>query len=203
MPKVQLPVQARSRYLRPSLLIGMAASFASTILIVWVLFFQSDNNIEIEVKSVGASKQGRLELQGLTYRGQTQAGDNYEINAARAAEDSENPNLVNLTKIAGTITNQENGAITLASNEGQFDQLKNIVQLSGDVIITKSARDLTFTTAQVQGDLDVGDFTAPEDVLVTSPQSQITGEAMFVSNFGDKIIFKGQSKAIIKEDDNS
>ncbi len=202
-PKVKLAPNRDGRSFRPSFVIGGFAAAISALLVIWVLFFQSDNNIEIELNTISTTQEGRLELQGLTYRGQTQSGDDYVLNAQKASEDASNANLVNLTIIDGELTNQENGAVTLSSNKGQFDQVANYVSLTGDVVITQSARQVIFNTHHLTGDLNQGQFEAPEHVLVTSPTAQITAEAMSVRDFGDKVIFKGQSKAIIGEDDKS
>lgn len=202
-PKVKLAPNKEGRSFRPSFVIGGFAAAISALLVIWVLFFQSDNNIEIEIKSVSATQEGRLELQGLTYKGQTESGDDYVINAQKASEDASNANLVNLTIIDGALINQENGAVTLSSNKGQFNQVANYVSLTGDVVITQSAREIIFNTHHLTGDLNQGQFEASDHVLVTSPTTQITAEAMSVTGFGDKVIFKGQSKAIIGEDDKS
>ena len=184
-------------------MIGIGASIATPLLVVWVLFFQSDNNIEIELAAVSTTPTGQLELQGLTYRGQTKSGDDYILNAQRASEDATDANLVNLSVIDGEITNDENGRITISSYQGQFHQTHNTLNLEGNVIITQSARKMIFKTSTLNGDLNAGNFDAPEAVYVKSPTSHITAEAMAVTGFGNKIIFKGQSKALIGEEDKS
>lgn len=202
-PKVELPATTQSRSYRLSYVIGSVAAIASCILMAWVVFFQSDNNIAIELSSVSATPDGRLELQGLTYKGKTESGDPYIFNAKRAAEDATNANLVHLTKIDGEITNAKNGQITLSSDMGRYDQTQNFVTLEGDVIIIQKLRQLTFSTSRLSGDLTHGHFDAPEAVDLKSPTSHIVAEAMAVTDFGDRIVFKGQSTAIIGGDDKS
>ena len=202
-PKLALPTPTKARGLRLSVVIGGLAGFASAFLMLWVVFFQSDNNIAIELSSVSATSEGRLELQGLSYRGKTKSGDPYIFNADKASEDANNANIVHLTVLDGEITNAENGQITLTSNKGQFDQVKNFVMLEGNVIITQSARALTFKTNKLDGDLNEGNFDAPQAVDLTSPTSHITAEAMRVTAFGDRIVFIGKSHAIIGEDKTS
>ena len=199
-PKVVAFQQGKSRIVPLSAFIGTLAGLALFILGLWVLFFQSDNNIAIDLNAVSTTKDGRLELQGLTYRGKTESGDPFEVVAQKASEDAENPQIVNLTIVDGEIISQENGVITIDSHNGRFHQSENIITLKGDVVITQSARNLILQTEHLTGDLNKGDFDAPEKVDVTSPNSLITGQAMSVRNFGDRIIFKGQSKAIIGED---
>lgn len=196
--KAILDEPGKSTSLRLSAMIGIGALCATSLLLVWVLFFQSDNNIEIELNTVTTTKEGRLELQGLTYKGKTKAGDPYILTAQKAAEDAVNSTIVNLTGLDGEITNQDNGRITLSSEQGQFSQADNHLKLSGNVTLTQSARDLVLETHALSGDLEAGNFTAPQAVLVKSPSSKITSQAMLVENFGDKIIFQGQSKAIIE-----
>ena len=144
--------------LRLSAIIGLMASFAVGIF-GYMVNIKTDNNIAIELNSISATKEGRLELQGLTYKGKTQSGAPYRFSAQKAAEDANNANLVHLTIIDGEITNPENGQITLSSQKGQFDQLANFVTLQGDVLITQSARQLQFTQI-VSGDLTNGNFEA-------------------------------------------
>ena len=199
-PKVTIAPASGNRTLRSSVIIGALALMAVAGLSFYVLFFQSNQNIEIELTSVSANQEGRLELQGLTYRGKTQAGDPFEVNADKAAEDASNTQIVNLTKVDGLITSAKNGRVTLASLTGRFHQGNNYVSLTGDVIITQTMRQLVFETQALEGDLTLGNFEAPNDVHLTSPTTSITAEAMSVVDFGDKITFKGQSKAIINED---
>ena len=202
-PKLALPNASKGRGLRVSVVIGGLAAFASGILMLWVVFFQSDNNIAIELTSVSATAEGRLELQGLSYKGKTKSGYPYIFNADKASEDVRNANIIHLSVLDGEIINEEHGQITLKSQTGQFDQLKNFIMLEGDVIITQSARALTFRTNSLDGDLNKGDFDAPQAVDLTSPTSHITAEAMRVTAFGERIVFLGKSHAIIGEDEKS
>ena len=199
-PKVSLTKAKGSRQLRASLLIGAFAIVMSVVLGMWVVFFQTDNNISIDLNKVTATSDGRLELQGLTYRGRTSAGDLYALSAENAQEDATDPNFVNLTFLDGTIDSQANGQITLSSDTGRFDQIENAIMLAGNVIITQSARELLFKTERLSGDFDKGNFAAPQTVSLESPTALITGESMIVTDFGDKVVFKGQSKAVITED---
>ena len=201
-PKVTLTQGARNRHLRTSLLIGTIALVTSTVLGLWLLFFQTDNNISIDLNAVTSTEDGRLELQGLTYRGKTASGEPFAFHAKKASEDATNPNFVNLTTIDGTVDNKANGQITLSSQQGRFDQIENFVTLIGDVVITQSAKQLVFTTQRLTGDLDEGHFNAPQAVAVKSPASHISGESMTVTDFGDRVVFKGQTKAVISEESN-
>ena len=198
-PKVTLTSNPRRTW-RLSKIIGSLAGSVATILAIWVLFFQSDQNIAIDLNAVSTTDDGRLELQGLTYRGKTQSGAPFEVTAVKATEDNQDPQIVNLTTVTGQVDNQEQGLVTLASHQGRFHRTDNIVDLSGDVVITQQARDLIFETQILTGDLNQGYFEAPEDVDVSTPNSFITAQAMVATQFGDRIVFKGQSKAIIQEE---
>lgn len=198
-PKVTLTSEQRRSW-PLSKIIGLLAGSVATILAIWVLFFQSDQNIAIDLNAVSTTDDGRLELQGLTYRGKTQSGAPFEVTADKATEDNQDPQIVNLTTVTGQVDNQEQGLVTLASHQGRFHRTNNIVDLSGDVVITQQARDLIFKTEILTGDLNQGYFEAPKAVDVTTPTSSITAQAMVATQFGDRIVFKGQSKAIIQEE---
>ena len=198
-PKITLTSDPRRSW-RLSKIIGSLAGSVATILAIWVLFFQSDQNIAIDLNAVSTTDDGRLELQGLTYRGKTQSGAPFEVTAVKATEDNQDPQIVNLTTVTGQVENQEQGLVTLASHQGRFHRTDNIVDLSGDVVITQQARDLIFETQILTGDLNQGYFETPEDVDVSTPNSSITAQAMVATQFGERIVFKGQSKAIIQEE---
>ena len=198
-PKVSLTSDAKRSW-RLSKIIGSMAGTAALVLGVWVLFFQSDQNIEIDLNDIATTDDGRLELQGLTYRGKTQSGAPFEVTAAKASEDNQNPQIVNLTTVSGQVDNQDQGLVTIASHQGRFHRTDNIVDLSGDVVVTQQARELIFQTQFLTGDLNQGYFEAPETVDVSTPTSSITAQAMVATQFGDRIVFKGQSKAIIQEE---
>ena len=198
-PKVSLTSDAKRSW-RLSKVIGSMAGTAALVLGVWVLFFQSDQNIEIDLNDIATTDDGRLELQGLTYRGKTLSGAPFEVTADKASEDNQDPQIVNLTTVSGQVDNQDQGLVTLASHQGRFHRTDNIVDLSGDVVITQQARELVFQTEFLTGDLNQGNFEAPETVDVSTPTSSITAQAMVATQFGDRIVFKGQSKAIIQEE---
>lgn len=198
-PQVKLHDAKPSRNWRTSIILGMLATIMAVTLGLWVLFFQSDNNISIDLNNVTKTDEGRLELQGLTFRGKTASGSPYILRAETATEDATTAQLVHLTGIDGTIENAENGVIDLTSQTGKFHQTDNFVTLIGQVQISQSLRNILFTTEELQGNLDTGDFSSPTNVAVTSPSSSVEGQAMQVTGFGEKIIFKGKSKAIIGE----
>ena len=198
-PKITLASE-QPRPWRLSKVIGTMAGISVAVLGIWVLFFQSDQNIEIDLNAVATTDDGRLELQGLTYRGKTQSGAPFEVTAVKASEDNQDPQIVNLTTVTGHVDNQDQGLVTLASHQGRFHRTDNVVDLSGDVIITQQARELIFQTQFLTGDLNEGYFEAPEEVDVTTPTSSITAQAMVATQFADRIVFKGQSRAIIQEE---
>lgn len=197
-PKVTIANKER-RQGRLSIVLGIMAVIATSILTIWVLFFQSDQNITIDLNSVATTDDGRLELQGLSIKGKTSKGDPFTLNAETAAEDANNPEKVLLTTIDGVIETQTNGAIELVSQAGSMNQTENEIYLEGDVKITQSDRDLVFITQILTGNLETGSFVAPQAVEMQSPTSLLTGQAMQITNFGDVITLNGKSKAIIGE----
>lgn len=197
-PKVTIAKPER-RNLRPSILLGMFAAIVTSILTLWVLFFQSDQNITIDLNSVATTDDGRLELQGLSFQGQTSKGEPFTLNAATASEDAVNPDKVLLTSIDGRIVTTSNGAIELVSQSGSMNQTDNEIYLEGDVKITQADRDLIFITQILTGNLETGSFLAPQAVKMQSPNSFMTGQGMRITNFGDVIQLNGKSKAIIGE----
>ena len=197
-PKVTIASQER-RHWRLSIVLGIMAAIATSILTIWVLFFQSDQNITIDLNSVATTDDGRLELQGLSINGKTSKGDPFTVNAKTAAEDATNPNKVLLTSIDGRIETDTNGAIELVSKAGSMNQTENEIYLEGDVKITQFDRDLVFITQILTGNLETGSFVAPQAVKMQSPNSLMTGQAMRITDFGDVITLNGKSKAIIGE----
>ena len=197
-PKVTIASQER-RHWRLSIVLGIMAAIAISILTIWVLFFQSDQNITIDLNSVATTDDGRLELQGLSINGKTSKGDPFTVNAKTAAEDATNPNKVLLTSIDGRIETDTNGAIELVSKAGSMNQTENEIYLEGDVKITQFDRDLVFITQILTGNLETGSFVAPQAVKMQSPNSLMTGQAMRITDFGDVITLNGKSKAIIGE----
>ena len=197
-PKVAIAKSEKS-ILRPSILLGLMAVILTSILTVWVLFFQSDQNITIDLNSVATTEDGRLELQGLSFQGQTSRGEPFTLNAATASEDMIDPNKVLLTSIDGRIVTAANGPIELVSQAGSMNQSDNEIYLEGDVKITQADRNLRFITQILTGNLETGTFLAPQAVEMKSPNSLMTGQAMQITNFGDVITLNGKSKAIIGE----
>ena len=185
--------------LRLSILLGIVAFIAIATLGSWTLFFQKSANITIDLNQVATTQDGRLELRGLTYKGKTQKGEPFELHAKTASEDASDPKKVALTMIDGAISSNKNGPITISADQGLFNQADNEIALKGSVTIQQTNRQLVFTTEELSGNLDIGNFDAPTAVTLVSPNSVMTGDAMQVSDFGQTVRLTGQSKAIIGE----
>ena len=200
-PKVAVtPVKTRA--ISTSLLLGGLAASAAVILTGWVLFFQSDENITIDLNNVQTTEDGRLELSGLTYQGKTKKGEPFTLRAEQASEDPNNAEQVNLSTIDGEVMSMRNGQILLSAKRGQMNQTDNEIYLEGQVEIIQTVRQLQLETEQLYANLDTGALNAPQFVTITSPDSALSGASMQVTNFGETVLFKGKSKAVIGDETN-
>ena len=139
-----------------------------------------------------------ITLEGVSYRGLTQSGDNFAIFADQAIESLANRNLVTLVAPRARLDLGRNRQpVTIRSHRAEYNRARNDIHLTGDVVIDRPDLGYTLHTDSAIAKLDSGDITSDQPVHAHTPSSVITAQGMAIHDKGNRIIFTGRSLAIL------
>ncbi len=185
---------ANQRSIRPSLLFLAVGMVITLSIVSWLGLFGDADDIRLDISEVTVRNDGNVELTGASYHGRLDSGEAYEINAKVASEDKNGSGHINLTAPVALLHNEGGGTVNVASNTGTFYQQSNSIDLSGNVIVTDTQRQMTMRTEAMTADFSAGELLAQSAVVVDNPSTHITANGMRVENNGDRVIFLGNAK---------
>ena len=150
-----------------------------------------------ETSQIGGGGAG-VTLEGVSYKGLTQNGENFAIFADEASESFANRNLVILISPRAHLeVGQESEPLTIRSNRAEFNRDDNDIHLTGAVVIDRPDLGYTLHTDSAIAKLDSGDITSHVPVEAYTPSSNISAEGMAIHDNGNRIVFTGKSTAIL------
>ena len=88
--------------------------------------------------------------------------------------------------------------IKLRSNYGVFDQPGDLVDMTGDVVVTQPAKNLKLASTSLFADLKLGEMRSLVPVTVTDDARRIDARTMTVFDNGDRILFGGTARMVLK-----
>ena len=202
--KSVIKAQQQYRYLRLILTAGVIALILGS---VSLLSLKREENLQVQVVDVSPQKNedqnSFREVQGLTYKGISEDGRNFIIIAKKATEITEGEQIterIDLTAPYARIDSSTGFPINIRSNSAVFYKLKNLVNLNGNVIITRPDIGYTFHTETATADLNQGIITSPTKVQARTAQTIIIAEGMTITDDGANINFAGPSSLTMYPD---
>ena len=172
---------------------------AVTLLVAsWLGFLNQSSDSKLEIKDVKISNGGEITLTGARYQGVTSSGQPFLITADQASESKNGSGHIDMQQPRATITMKNGQIIKLQSNYGVFDQLDNIVNMAGNVVVVQPARNLTLTSDSLFADLKLGEMRSLVPVTVTDDARRIDAETMTVFDNGDRILFGGAARMVMQ-----
>ena len=144
------------------------------------------------------SAEAAVTLEGVSYKGLTQSGENFAIFADQAIESLLNRNLVTLIAPRARLElGQQSKPVTIRSHRAEYDRARNDIHLTGEVVIDRPDLGYTLHTESAIAKLDSGDITSDVPVEAYTPSSTISAEGMAIHDKGNRIVFTGKSRAIL------
>ncbi|KMY66860.1 hypothetical protein AAU61_12800 [Desulfocarbo indianensis] len=137
-----------------------------------------------------ANQDGKPRLHGLTYT-QVEGGVRKWTLAATGARFDEDAKTATLTDVRLKFYPENGGWITIAGNEGTYDQNNKVVTLIGQVKgrshdgMTLETTVLTYFEQREEVDTDA-------EVTITGPRFRVRGRGMLVLVPQQKVVFKSQ-----------
>ncbi len=189
-----LAVNERQRRTIRNLLIAVVFVLTGTIISALIISSEEDIKVQVTAEpSPEVSPSSELELEGLTFKGITQEGNDFIILADRAVELSGQPELVKLISPRARIDSTSGNPMTVRSLNGSFDRNNDRVDLEGRVVIVRPDIGYTLMTDQAVAYLGTGMMTSDREVRGFSPRGRVRSDGIVISEGGQHILFTGSS----------
>ena len=129
----------------------------------------------------------------------------YEVTADAALQDVRKPSLIELERMRGHITTDDQGGIArLSAASGLFDTAREALDLKTDIRIwTDRGEEARLRSAAVA--FKTGSVTSTEPVSVTTPRGTVAADGLDVVENGRRISFIGNVRVVVTggdEDDD-
>ena len=196
-PKKRAPSAEKSTLMRPSILLTGAGLVALAAAIGWLGLYTKTSDVRVSITSIEVADDGATQLTGARYKGTTKTGKTYEITATNAIKKNNGSGIIQMVEPTGFITQSDGGRINITAMNGAFSQTKNVVDLTGMVVMQQTKQNVTMTTEALIANLDAGEMQSDLPVEVTSPDAHIIGQNIRVTDHGKILVFGGSSKMVL------
>ena len=198
------PVQDEQRPSRRLSVTLVGIGVAVTLIVAsWLGFLNQSGDSILEIKEVEISDSGEIALTGARYQGVTSSGQPFLITADQASEANDGFGRIDMKQPRATITTKNGQIIKLQSNRGVFDQPDDVVDMSGNVVVTQPAKNLRLVSDALFADLKLGEMRSLVPVTVTDDARRIDAETMTVFDNGDRILFGGTARMVMQSTNKS
>ncbi len=184
------------------ILVGIGVA-VTLIVASWLGLLSQSGDSVLEIKEVEISDSGEIALTGARYQGVTSSGQPFLITADQASEANDGFGRIDMKQPRATITTKNGEIIKLQSNRGVFDQPDDVVDMSGDVVVTQPAKNLRLVSDALFADLKLGEMRSLLPVTVTDDARRIDAETMTVFDNGDRILFGGTARMVMQPTNKS
>lgn len=177
---------------RTSLLLiglGVVMSFGA---VLWLGFFNQQDEIRLEITDIKVDETGDVELTGAIYRGQTVRGEPFEI-TAEVAREREN-GVVDLSSPTAELRRVSGDVMNVTSMTGVYFPENTEIDLIGDVVITSRDTGLVMSAEVLHANLEDGHMNSDRPVRVENDRGVILAGAMQVIDRGGTIIFTNRPR---------
>ena len=124
LSKLKLENNIKKRGLKHSYILLIPLMFVGLSIIWWLNFAEKNSNIELNIEQVSQSQDANTEMTGARFASRTSDGENFEINAQKAIDNTPEPGLIYLSNPNGTIWTKKGNMIEITSMEAILDQSK-------------------------------------------------------------------------------
>ena len=192
-------VQDEQRPSRRVSVVLVSIGVALTLVVAsWLGFLHQSGDKKLEIKDVRIANSGEITLTGARYQGVTSSGQPFLITADQASEADDGSGRIDMQQPRATITMKNGQIITLKSKYGVFHQPGDIVNMTGDVIVTQPAKNLMLASDALFANLKLGEMRSVVPVTLTDDAHRIDAETMTVFDNGDRIVFGGTSRMVMQ-----
>ena len=182
----------RVRRLKILLPVGALAIVVAVAAVAWV---QSRLQGALDVKTVLFSKDG-LTMVEPHLSGHTQ-GRSYDVSAARAFQNIQNPKIIGLEGITGRIEMADGTWAKIESTKGVYDGTREWLTLDGSVVVTTSSG-WRAGSEHAEVDLTNGRVVSDRRVLIAGRNGSIESDRIDVGDGGHRLLFEGNVRMFVQ-----
>jgi len=154
---------------------------------------------DIAIDNINLS-DGKLVMENPELSGFDKEKRPYNLTATKAIQDASNPNQVELEDIQAELPMDEKITATITAGNGVYDADAKTLELTRKVnLVTSSGMVLNLEDASV----DIGNsiMHTNNPITGTSPQADISSNAMMIEDGGNKLIFEGRVRMTLRPDE--
>lgn len=199
-PRKNAATPPGQKSMRPSLALHGLAVILALGVAIWLGFLSPGRETTLEIQEILAVETGEVELTGVRYRGVSSTGRPYEITAEQAQEAQDGSENVDMVLPKATITSRDGAKVNLRSNHGVFNKGSNRIDLAGDVVVIQHGHSLRLDTDALHANLKSGEMYSNAPIEAKDTNRQINASSMRVYNSGQRIVFKGNAKMVIRSE---
>ena len=199
LSKIKIENNTKKKGLKRSYLLLFPVILLSISLIWWINFAEQNNNIELNIKQISQNEQDNTEMTGASFASRTSDGENFEINAKRAIDNTPEQGLIHLSNPDGTIWTKRGNMIKITSMEAILDQSRELTLFQGKVKIKQTVPKAEINASILSVDLINKIYRSNKPVVVSSENITISGNDMRVNGENGTISFGGHAKLIFKQ----
>ncbi len=198
--KIKVEINTKKRDLKRSYLLLFPFVFLSISVILWLNFAEQSGNIELNIKEISQNEQNNTEMTGARFSSRTSDGENFEINAERAIDNTPEQGLIYLSNPDGTIWTKSGNMIKINSMEAILDQSRELTIFEGNVKIQQTFPKAEINASILSVDLINKFYQSDKPVIVSSENIKISGKDLRVNGKNGVISFGGYAKLIFFRD---
>lgn len=170
------------RVIIPSLIVGVVL-----VNIVWVIVQSVINSM-----STPDAKTDEIRMTNPRFIGQTGTKEKYVISGLEAIRNNKEASVVLLKSPQIDLKGGSKNPISLRSDQGRFDEERNVFELKGHVLIKGGSSDFSFSTEEATIDLNRSEIYGIKPVEAKNGLSYIKGQTFLISDNGNKINITGR-----------
>ena len=140
-----------------------------------------------------------INIKGVIYKGQTDDGGDFALEANAVTQSSESSHIITLTAPRTKIDHPNRQSLIIHSNKGLYNQTAKQVDLAGRVVITQPAIGHFLYTESATALLEEGTIESTSHVRAEAPDTIITAGGMRILNQGQHVIFTGKSRIVFDD----
>ena len=197
---LKLENNTKKRGLKRSYILLVPLIFVSVSIIWWLSFAEKNSNIELNIEQVSQSQDSNTEMTGARFASRTSDGENFEINAQKAIDNTPEPGLIYLSNPNGTIWTKKGNMIEITSMEAILDQSKEFTLFKGSVKMQQDVPKIEINASVLSIDLINKIYESNQPVHMSTENIAIRGKNMSVNGEKGIISFGGHVKLTFKDD---
>jgi lipopolysaccharide export system protein LptC len=196
-----MPQPQRARYGRGArtakIILPLLALALAALIFVW-----SQINPVVQRLQISETEQAPEEIDSITMENARFAGidardRSFSVSAARAIQSADDSNRIRLQQPKADIVLANGAEVAIRSDGGGLQRDTQVLDLFGSVTLVQDGL-YEFRTTQASIDLKGRTARGNAPIEGRGPQGQISAEGFEILDEGARVIFRGQSRAVLK-----